>query len=411
MPVINVDFTKSLPAWTNKVFYEYYCNRSRYLVLYGGAGSGKSVFSAQKHVFRMLAEKNHKFLIVRKVARTMRNSVFAEILEVIEQWGLGKLFNVKKSDMEINCINGNKMVFMGLDDVEKLKSIVGITGIWIEEASETSFEDFQQLDLRLRGHTNNYKQIVLTFNPVSALSWLKRHFFDTVQENTSILKTTYKDNKWLDEEYREVLRNLKDQDHVYYQVYALGEWGVLGNLVYNNWVVDRSVPTEDSEYNTILQGLDFGFNDPSAFIKVGVKDQDLYVYRELYEPGLTNTQLIERVADVAYLPSNIIADSSEPARIKEFRRAKLKVNAANKGKGSVKSGIDWVRRRKIFVHPSCDNFIKEIQGYKYREDKDGNVYEEPVDFNNHLMDALRYAVEGMHTGESFKAVSGLYNRR
>ena len=188
--------------------------------------------------------------------------------------------------MEITCLNGNSMIFMGLDDVEKLKSIVGITGVWIEEASELTREDFMQLDLRLRGRTAQYKQIILTFNPISVLNWLKKHFFDVPKEITTVLRTTYKDNRFIDPEYAQVIEDLKDQDYVYYQVYALGEWGILGNLIFTNYVVEP-IPTDDAAYKTVYSGLDFGFNNPSVFLKVGERDRELYVYSELYERKLT----------------------------------------------------------------------------------------------------------------------------
>ena len=384
----------------NSVYLPYLDNKKRYEIIYGGAGSGKSVFVAQKKVLQHLDGK-HKTLVVRKVARTSRNSTFSLIKDIISEWNCNNLFKINKSDMEIiNLKNGNQFIFSGLDDVEKLKSITGITDIWVEEASEITQEDFQQLDLRMRGKTRQTKQITMTFNPISALSWIKGYFFDVKRDDTTILKTTYKDNKFIDKEYINVLEGLKEQDHVYYQIYALGEWGVLGNLVFTNYVVE-DIPTE---YKTIYQGLDFGFNDPSAFIKIGLKDDELYVFDELYVRGLTNNELIPLVREKADR-SPIIADSSEPDRIKEFKQNGLNVRAAEKGPGSIKAGLDWAKRKRIHIHPDCTNFIKEIQGYKYREDKDGNVYDEPVDMNNHLMDALRYALEPLHKDRKLASIS------
>jgi phage terminase large subunit len=388
MPQVTIDLTE-LPRLTNEAFYPFYNNRDRCLVLYGGAGSGKSVFACQKLLVRALSEEGHRFLIVRKVARTLRNSVFAQLLEVIGQWGLRKFFKVNKSDMEITCRNASRFIFVGLDDVEKLKSITGITGIWIEEASEITEDDFHQLNLRLRGQTEFYKQIVLSFNPVSALSWLKKHFFDTPQKGATCLKTTYLDNKWLDEDYIQVLKELKDKDHVYYQVYALGEWGELGNLVFTNYVIEEIPDKYPHEYG----GLDFGYNNPSCLLRIGEKDGEIYVYDELYQKGLTNNELISEVEKVFPKDRLITADSAEPDRIEEFRQAGFHIQGAAKGKGSVKVGLDFLKRHKIHIHPRCVNFIKEIRGYKYREDKDGNVYDEPLEFNDHAMSALRYGAE------------------
>lgn len=231
----------SLPELTNSVYYPYYTNDSRYLVLYGGAGSGKSVFAAQKIIVRTLSEKNHKFLVLRKVGTTIRNSTFAIIRETISQWGLTNEFEVNKTDMEITCKNGNKICFSGLDDQEKLKSYHGITGIWVEEASELEKVDLDQLNLRLRGFTTNYKQIMITFNPISADHWIKTTFFDTKQDNATVLKTTYKDNEFIDDEYKAVLEGYKDTDPYWYSVYALGEWGVIGHTIFNAQMVNERI--------------------------------------------------------------------------------------------------------------------------------------------------------------------------
>lgn len=233
---IQIDLSR-LPELTNKVYYPLYWNQDRYLILYGGAGSGKSVFAAQKWIFRLLNEKGLKILVIRKVAKTLRHSVFALFRSIIAEWGLMDLFKINKSDMEIYCLNGSSVVFAGLDDAEKLKSVHGINSIWIEEASEITEDDFKQVDLRLRGLTKYYKQIILTFNPVSITHWLKTYFFDTPKENCTKLKTTYKDNRFIDEEYVKVIEELKDTDPYYYTVYGLGEWGIIGKTVYNARIV------------------------------------------------------------------------------------------------------------------------------------------------------------------------------
>ena len=235
-----IDFSR-LPEIVNKVYYPLFWDDNRYLVLYGSAGSGKSVFATQKILKRVIEEKGHKFLVVRKVGKTLRESVFAEFKNTIATWGLTQLFKVNKTDMTITCLNGNQIIFAGLDDVEKLKSISGITGIWVEEASEIDQADLQQLDLRLRGKTNHYKQIIISFNPVSILHWLKTFFFDNQPDSCRTLKTTYKDNRFLDQEYIKVLLALKDVDPYYYTVYALGEWGVIGKTIFPAQIVSERI--------------------------------------------------------------------------------------------------------------------------------------------------------------------------
>lgn len=369
--------------------------KDRYLILYGGAGSGKSYFATYKVLYRLLTEKKHKFLVIRKVAATLKDSVFDLFVSTIEAWGLSKLFKITKNPMEITCVNGNKIIFKGLDDPEKIKSISGVTSVWVEEASELTREDFQQLNLRIRGkNLRNYVQYLITFNPISETHWLKKDFFDRKQPSTTIIKTTYLDNPFLDDSYINSLENLKNMDHQYYRIYALGEWGSLGNLVYSNYSIE-DIPLDLDYYDEIYNGIDFGWNDPTAFVKVGVKDGNIYILDELYRRELTNPEVIELLKDKLTPKEWIIGDSSEPDRIREFQRAGYRMSGAKKGKNSIRHGIDFIRSKKVYIHPNCINFINEIQSYKYKEDKNGQVFEDPVDFNNHLLDALRYALENL----------------
>ena len=221
----------------NPAFYPYLRDNShRYLLFYGGAGSGKSVFAVQRFLYRLLALPLCNVLVVRAVAATNRDSTFALFRQVIRRWGLEDLFACKESDMRIVCVNGNSVIFKGLDDTEKLKSVTfpkgELTDIWIEEASEVQEEEFNQLDVRLRGR-GSHKQMVLTFNPVSVLHWLKRRFFDQPDPRAAAMRSTYKDNQFLDPDYKATLEGYKDRDPYYYSVYCLGEWGVLGQTIFD----------------------------------------------------------------------------------------------------------------------------------------------------------------------------------
>lgn len=231
MTTVKVDLS-GLPKLTNDKFYPLHRNKDRYLVLVGGGGSGKSVFAAQKIVVRMLTQKPHRFLVIRKVAKTLRESVFAEIKAVIHRWGLGEAFIIREGDLRIKCINGNEILFAGIDDPEKMKSIHGITNVWIEEASELSPEDFRQLDIRLRTPSKFYKQMMITFNPIDVNHWLKKEFFDRRKPDCTTMHSTYKDNRFLPQEAIRVLEGFKDTDPYFYEVYALGQWGVLGKTVF-----------------------------------------------------------------------------------------------------------------------------------------------------------------------------------
>ena len=210
--------------------------KRRYLVLYGGAGSGKSMFAAQRFLYRLMALPLCNLLVVRAVAATHRDSTYALFRQVMERWDVSRLFTCRETDLRIVCKNGNAAVFKGLKDREKLKSITfpkgELTDIWVEEASEIGEADFNQLDVRLRGR-GAHKQMVLTFNPVSVQHWLKRRFFDREDPRALVVKSTYRDNRFVDEAYRRTLESYRDTDPYYYSVYCLGEWGVLGQTIFD----------------------------------------------------------------------------------------------------------------------------------------------------------------------------------
>lgn len=218
---------------SNASFFPLFFDEHRYLVLCGGGGSGKSIFAGRKVLERCMGEPGHRWLVCRKVAKTLRDSCFAQLRGQLSEHYPKIKYKVNKSDMRIELPNGSQILFAGLDDVEKLKSIYRITGIWIEEASELEPGDFNQLDIRLRDETENYKQIILSFNPISATHWLKGRFFDTPDERAKTHRSTYKDNPYLPEEARRTLEAFRETDPYYYQVYCLGEWGVTGRTVFD----------------------------------------------------------------------------------------------------------------------------------------------------------------------------------
>lgn len=391
--------TLNLKSITNEKYFPLLENHDRYLLLYGGAGSGKSHFVAQKLLVRIIMAikrgYKEKFLVLRKTQPAVRKSVFSLLNGYIDKWELRGIVETNKTDMTFTFDGGSEIICGGLDDPEKLKSIEGITSVWIEEPTEITKGDFIQVDLRLRGDTPSYKQIILSFNPISRVLWLHGYFFEANQpESTLICHSTYRDNRFIDAEYIKVLEGLKSQDETYYQVYALGQWGILQNIIFTNWAVEQ-IPTEDKYYSNVLNGLDFGFNHPSALVRVGVKDDELYIFDEIYERGLTNNELIQMVKSTVPRDQVITADCAEPARIEEFKQAGVWIKPSIKGPGSVRDGVDWVKRRKIHIHPDCVNTIREIGAYKYKEDKNGNVFDEPVPFNDDAMAALRYAVEDL----------------
>ena len=225
--------------------------RSRYVICYGGAGSGKSYFLAQRYVLRLLERPMCNVLVVRQVQRTNRDSTFALLRQVIRRWKLGDYFRVAEGDMRVVCtLNGNSVIFAGMDDAEKLKSVTfprgELTDIWVEEASQVSERDFNQLDIRLRGG-HSEKQICISFNPISANHWLKRRFFDRRCPNATVVHSTYRDNRFLDADYCALLESYRTTDPYYYDVYCLGQWGVYGRTVFDAHAVNRRLAAAPSD--------------------------------------------------------------------------------------------------------------------------------------------------------------------
>lgn len=389
MTTINLDIDSKM----NEVFKPLMYVKSRMLIVFGGAGSGKSVFCPQKLIARIMTERNHKFIALRKVGATVKNSIFAEIENTIKDFGLYDRCRINKSERTFYFDDFNSQIIcMGLDDPEKIKSISKPTGLWLEEATEFTYEDVQQLNLRLRGKIDSYFQVIMSFNPISALHWIKKTFFDVESDSVTILKTTYLDNAFLDDAYIKELLDMKDKDEVYYNVYALGEWGVLGNVVFTNYIVE-DIKYDISDYDSLDYGMDFGFNHPSTYIKIGWKDGEPYIFQEISIKGLTNNEFIREVEQLHNKNYEITADSAEPDRIKEFRQSGFRMAASVKGKGSVKDGIDFLKRHKMHIDSKCINFQNEISTFRYKKDKDGNVHEEPVAINDDLIAAARYATE------------------
>ena len=231
---VNINISKKV---FNKVYLPYLDTTNRYLIFYGGAGSGKSFFVVERYLYKLLKLPMMNLLVVRATGKSNRDSTFALFKQVISKWKLSKHFKINESDLRIKCLlNGNEIIFSGLDDVEKLKSVTfsrgELTDVWIEEASEILESDFNQLDVRLRGKGTK-KQIVISFNPIDINHWLKKKFFDIPRDNVTISHTTYKDNEFLDDDYKNLLESYKETDEYYYNVYCLGQWGVLGKTIFD----------------------------------------------------------------------------------------------------------------------------------------------------------------------------------
>ena len=239
--------------------------------------------------------------------------------------------------------------------------------------------------------------MTLLFNPVSDACWIKKRFFDnkTGQEKTTIHESTYLDNRYIDSGYREELEALKFQDRVYHDVYALGKWGSIGNLVFRNIII-QECPYPPEEFDEILAGQDFGFNHYNAIELIGLKDGNKYSFKELYVRHMTNDEVIAENERQGVLKKDqlCVCDSAEPKSIKEWQQAGYMVEGAKKGKDSVKEQISILNRGTWFIDPlACPGLVSEVNSYKWKEDREGNPLDEPVRFKDDAVAACRYAVE------------------
>ena len=388
----------------NNVYLPYLKDETSIQIFFGGASSGKSVFLSQRVVLDLM-EGGRNYLVIRKVGKTIRQSVFNEICKAIKDTGLGQFFYVSMTSMTITAFNGFQVIFCGLDDPQKIKSITpakgALTDIWIEEATEISYDDFKEIIKRLRGISKVQKRITLSFNPILKDHWIYKEFFLNVWEDNKrfykdervlILKTTYKDNRYLTEQDKQALESEKDA--YYYDVYTLGKWGILGNVIFKNWRVE-DLSWLKIKADNIRNGLDFGYaKDPAALTHTHYdrKRKTIYILDELYATGLTNDILAREVKRIVG-NSLVVCDSEEPKSIQELRQYGVNAIGARKGKGSINHGIQWLKQQIIIVDVKCQAHKNELMRYKWREDANGNVLPIPVDRDNHLMDALRYAYE------------------
>ena len=293
---------------------------------------------------------------------------------------------------------------MGLDDPEKIKSITGLTDAWLEEATEFSLDDFSQVNLRIRDPKAEDQEVILSFNPVSKANWCYLQFFADNEELTEfrktvkIVHTNYLDNPFLPQEYVQALLLMKATNEVYYKIYALGEFGSLDKLIYNNWQIMDFDP--DKIQGQLLCGLDFGYtNDPTMFVasKLVEEEKRIYVFKEWGGTNFLNDQIAEQIKNMGFAKSLIIADSAEQKSIEEIKRKGIvRIKPSVKGQGSVLQGIQKLQQYEIIVHPSCRNTIEEIQNYSWKKDKQTNEYiNEPIDDFNHSLDSLRYSLQCM----------------
>jgi len=355
------------------------------IVNVGGARSSKSYSVLQLLHQKFINEEHKEILITRKTLPSLRLTAYKVFIDLLQDYGYYAKCTHNKSNLTVKY-RSNTVYFLSIDDPEKVKS-AEFNYVFMEEANEFTYLDFMTLWMRMSAPTTDQQPntMILALNPSEEFSWINQKLIHW--DNVKVIRSTYLDNPFLSKEYRKTLEDLKDTDPELYQIYALGEYATLSNIIYKNYVIDPVFPTAMSDE---WYGMDFGYNNETAMIRVQSRDSELYLTETIYQTHLTNRDLIELMNNLR-IPKKIpiYADSAEPARIEEIYKAGYNIHKADK---KVADGIDTVKRYKLHLHKDSANLIKEIRTYKWREDKNGNIMDEPVKWNDHLCDSLRMAV-------------------
>lgn len=399
---ININISKAV----GKGYKDFIMCKKRYRVVKGSRGSKKSTTTAQDIILKMTMYPLANTLVIRKTFNSHKDSTWTQLKWAAKNLGLEDDWNFSKSPLEATRKStGQKILFRGLDDPMSITSITVEHGYlcwaWFEEAFQVMNEDdFNKVDMSIRGQLPDgyYKQITITFNPWSEKHWLKKRFFDTDDPNILALTTTYECNEWLGPDDKALFEQMKINNPRRYNIEGLGNWGIAEGLVYENFIeqeFDYMDISKRAGAKTVF-GLDFGYtNDPTAFIAaiVDQENKELYIFDEHYQKAMTNEDIANMIKYKGYSKETITADSAEPKSIDDIKSKGIyRIKAAKKGKDSILNGIQNIQNYKIIIHPKCENFLIEINNYVW-SNKNGIVINKPIDDFNHLMDALRYAME------------------
>lgn len=393
-------------------YNKFFNNKNFYRVVKGSRGSKKSKTTALNFIYRLMEYEWANLLVVRRFSNTNKQSTYTDLKWATNQLGVTHLFKFNDSLPEITYKpTGQKILFRGLDDPLKITSITVENGIlcwaWFEEAYQIeTFDKFSTVVESIRGSIDDsdfFKQITVTFNPWSERHWLKPTFFDedTKLNNTFSYTTTYRVNEWLDEvdiaRYEDLYRTNPRRA----RIVCDGDWGVAEGLVFENFEVKEFDWVKKlKEKQVVAHGSDFGFTqDPTTLIStiVDLKNKELWIYDEHYQRGMLTDEIYQMYLDKGLKNAKIIADSAEKRLITEIKRKGISnLKPSIKGQGSIMQGVQFIQGFKIYVHPTCEHTIEELNTYTFDQDKDGNWLNKPIDANNHLMDALRYSLEEFH---------------
>ena len=366
---------------TNVVWKHLETSKKRIIIEQGGSRSGKTYNILMWIVFGYcLRNKNKIISICRKTFPALRTSALRDFLEILKTHELYKEEDHNKTSSEYK-LNGNLIEFISLDSPTKVRGRKRDL-LFINEASELYWEDWNQLVFRTVG------RIILDYNPSYEFHWI----YDKVKtrDDADFFKTTYKNNKFLEESIIKEIERLQYTDENYWRIYGLGEIGQSKSTIFDF----REIETIPENAKFISLGMDFGFsNDPSVLCKIYLHDTNIYCEELFYRTGMTNRDIHNELLSLGIdRRDEIFADSSEPKTIDELHRFGWNIKRSTKGRDSINIGIDMLKRYTIHITKKSQNAIKEFRNYKWKEDRNGNILNQPEDKFNHFCDSLRYGV-------------------
>ncbi len=374
----------------------------------GSAGSAKSYFITQKLIIRALNEKI-KILVCRRYGTTLRNTCFSLFKDILAKWKLTEYVKIRETDFTIRFPNGSEIIFMGLDEETKLLSLNNIGAIFIEEAYEVPKPIVEQLNLRLRGNTEN-QQILMAWNPINRNHWLYDFCEVNPPQSFIYLHSTFRDNPFLNAQYIKELEEMYTRNPAKARIFCDGLWGVDSEgLVITNWQEKEFNPMELAAAGLEHRaGMDLGWIDKSAIIDT-LYDRDnhtIYVFNEFYKSGCQLSELATAIKDMNLHRTKVFVDAAEPRSIQFFKNEGIRAEACAKGKDSVKAGLMFLQDNMIIVHPKCRNFINELENFSYIKSKQTGEWTEDTTHEwSHAIDACRYAYSDIYTNTKLKTMS------
>ncbi|SDB96593.1 PBSX family phage terminase large subunit [Shouchella lonarensis] len=410
-------------------YNQFWHSKNFYRVVKGSRGSKKSKTIALNIIYRMMKYPWANTLVMRRFSNTLKQSCYTDLKWAIYQQNVSHLWKTNESLPELTYLpTGQKILLRGIDDPLKITSITVenglLTWMWLEEAYELeSEENFRTVVESLRGahpDPSFFKQVTISFNPWHDGHFLKKIFFDedTREDDTFAITTTFRVNEWLDEQDKKRYLSLYRTNPSRARIVCDGEWGVSEGLVFDNFqVVDFDTLQKIKAIQEVTHGMDYGFSqDPTTLVSsvVDLSNKEIWIYDEHYEAGMVTEDLYHMLADKHLLKAHITGDSAEPRLIKELvTKGVRRLHKSIKGAGSIRQGISFLQGFRIYIHPSCTRTIEEFNTYTFKKDKTGKWLNEPVDANNHILDALRYSMERYHLGkkadqqDQYKALQSL----